>query len=132
MLSPYQHKLPPLTLEPLVENAVKHALDPDSEPLYIMVRTRRENSFNLIIVENTGVNFPFEDNDSFPSSGLNDEPHIGLSNVKSRLAASCGGSLKLTKRPDGGTIATIRIPADQTVSLMSKQEGYGSLNINKG
>lgn len=107
-------KLPPLSMEPLVENAVKHALDPDSDPLYIMIRTRREGSFNLIIVENTGVDFPFEDTANFSSLVMNDEPHIGLANVKSRLETSCGGSLTITKRPDGGTIATIRIPADQT------------------
>ena len=109
-------KLPPLTLEPLVENAVKHALDPDSDPLYIMIRTRKENSYNLVIVENTGVDFPLEDDSAnYSSLVMNDEPHIGLNNVKSRLAASCGGSLKLSKRPDGGTIATIRIPADQSL-----------------
>ena len=107
-------KLPPLSMEPLVENAVKHALDPDSDPLYIMIRTRREGSFNLIIVENTGVDFPFDESTNFSSLVMNDEPHIGLANVKSRLEASCGGSLTITKRPDGGTIATIRIPADQT------------------
>lgn len=105
-------KLPPLTLEPLVENAVKHALDPNQGPLYVLVRTRRENSYNIIIVENSGKDFPLEDETEASSLAMNDEPHIGLSNVKRRLEISCGGSLKVSKRPDGGTIATIRIPAD--------------------
>jgi sensor histidine kinase YesM len=105
-------KLPPLTLEPLVENAVKHALDPNQGPLYVLVRTRRENSYNIIIVENSGKDFSLEDETEASSLAMNDEPHIGLSNVKRRLEISCGGSLKVSKRPDGGTIATIRIPSD--------------------
>ncbi|MCR4997029.1 MAG: histidine kinase [Butyrivibrio sp.] len=108
-------KLPPLTLEPLVENAVKHALDPDSDPLHIIIRTRLESNYNVIIVENTGVDFPVEAyNESCSSLLTENESHIGLSNIKSRLAVSCGGSLKLSKRPNGGTIATIRIHADQS------------------
>jgi len=103
-------RLPPLTLEPLVENAVKHALDPDSDPLYIIIRTKLENNCNVIIVENTGVDYPLENDSKFRFLLKKDnEPHIGLNNVKSRLAVSCGGSLTLSKRPNGGTIATIRI-----------------------
>ncbi len=105
-------KLPPLTLEPLVENAVKHGLDPDAGPMYIIIKTRRENSYNVITIENTGLDFHYDDNDNFASSGINDEPHVGIKNVKSRLETSCGGSLRVTKRPDGGTVATIRIPTD--------------------
>ena len=108
-------KLPALTLEPLVENAVKHALDPDSDPLQIMIRTRLENSYNVIIVENTGADFPVESfNESRSSLVKDNDSHIGLDNIKSRLAFSCGGSLKLSKRPNGGTIATICIHADQS------------------
>lgn len=108
-------KLPPLTLEPLVENAVKHALDPDSDPLHIIIRTRLENNYNVIIVENTGIDYPTEnDNKSKPSLKPDNEPHIGLMNIKSRLAVSCSGSLTLSKRPDGGTIAIIRIHTDHS------------------
>ena len=107
-------KLPPLTLEPLVENAVKYALDPDSNPLQIMIRTRLENSYNVITVENTGADFPTDDNYESCSSPKDNDSHIGLDNIKSRLAFSCGGSLNLARRPNGGTIATIRIHADQS------------------
>ena len=108
-------KLPPLTLEPLVENAVKHAIDPESDPLHIIIRTRLENSYNVIIVENTGADYPIETfNESLFSPKSDNESHIGLENIKKRLALSCGGSLKLSKRPAGGTIATILIRANQS------------------
>ena len=68
------------------------------------------NNCNVIIVENTGVDYPLENDSKFRFLLKKDnEPHIGLNNVKSRLAVSCGGSLTLSKRPNGGTIATIRI-----------------------
>ena len=39
--TPHQNfKIPPLTLQPIVENSVKHGLDPDSEPLHIFISTR--------------------------------------------------------------------------------------------
>ena len=112
-------KLPTLTLEPLVENAVKHALDPDSDPLYILIRTRKENGFNIITVENNGVDFPSEEEINYSAIEKNNEPHIGISNVRSRLKAFCDGTLKVTNRPGGGTIATIRIPVESTNAIVT-------------
>lgn len=112
-------KLPPLTLEPLVENAVKHALDPDSDPLYILIRTRKENGFNIITVENNGIDFPSEEALNFSKIEDNNEPHIGINNVKNRLKAYCNGTLKVTKRPGGGAIATIRIPTESPNSIIT-------------
>ena len=50
-------KLPPLTLEPIVENSVKHGLDPDSAPLHIRILTRRLQDKVLVIVEDDGSGF---------------------------------------------------------------------------
>ena len=95
-------RIPPLTLEPIVENAVKHGLDPDSDPLNILIRTSRGAKENIIVVENTGADFTIQPKD--------DEPHIGLTNVAERLKNLCGGSLDIKKRSFGGTIVTITIP----------------------
>ena len=48
-------RVPPLTLQPIVENAVKHGLDPDSEPLFISVQTRKTDSGSEIIVSDNGT-----------------------------------------------------------------------------
>ena len=96
-------RLPPLTLEPVVENAVKHGLDPDSDPLHILIRTGSTADGNILIVENSGTDYleeQTEDND----------PHIGLDNVRSRLSTLCDGTLSIDRREEGGTIVTIFLP----------------------
>lgn len=95
--------LPPLTLQPVVENAVKHGIDPEMEPLRITVRTRQTDRGSEIVVEDTGPGFkPADDN----------EPHTALANIRKRLELTCGGSMSVCSGPEGGTSVTIVIPPD--------------------
>ena len=94
-------KLPPLTLQPVVENAVKHGISPHLGPLYLSVRTRATEDGSEITVEDTGPGFsPADDN----------EPHVALANIRERLALMCSGTLEIATRDGGGTRVTIRIP----------------------
>ncbi|MBQ9001805.1 MAG: histidine kinase [Eggerthellaceae bacterium] len=108
-------RLPPLTLQPLVENAVKHGADPELPPLHVRITTREEAGFSVVAVEDTG---PGIDDVAFrnaPASDASPEsssanPSTALANVRERLAA-CGGSLEIAPRMSGGTTAIIRIPS---------------------
>ena len=93
-------RLPPLTLQPIVENAVKHAMKP-SIPLRISVRTRHLDSCTEIVIENTGLDFDPSDDS---------KPHTTLENIRQRLEMMCGGSLTIKSREGGGTVVTITIP----------------------
>lgn len=93
--------LPPLTLQPIVENSVKHGIDPDQEPLTITIRTRDSKSGSEIIVEDNGPGFTPADNN---------EPHIALENIRRRLELLCGGMLTITSGDSGGTTVRIFIP----------------------
>lgn len=94
-------RLPPLTLQPIVENSVKHGLDPDSEPLHILIRTRKTAAGSLILVSDNGPGFePAED----------DEPHIALRNIRQRLEMMCGGKLEILACEGGGTMVRVTIP----------------------
>ena len=94
--------LPPLTLQPIVENAVKHGVSPELDPLCIHVRTNKLPDGSEIIVEDSGPGFkPGDDND----------PHIALANIRERLALMCGGTLEISEREGGGTVARIVLPA---------------------
>lgn len=98
-------RLPPLALQPLVENAIKHGMNPNGEPLNISVKTRQTKGGSEIIVEDSGPGYdPAYDN----------EPHIALNSIRERLKTMCGGSLKITPRDGGGTIVTITIPDRKT------------------
>lgn len=60
--------------------------------------------------EDTGTGFDAEDTEKKKTDGKNSDPHIGLENVKTRLAEMCHGTLKISPRENGGTIVTITVP----------------------
>ena len=97
-----QFRLPPLTLQPIVENAVKHGMDPDAdEPLFISIKTEQAENEVRITVEDNGPGFQPTDND---------EPHIALGNIRERLKMMCGGTLTISPRKDGGTSVKVTVP----------------------
>lgn len=94
-------QLPPLTLQPIVENAVKHGMDPAFAPLCIKIQTRKTNSGSEIIVEDNGTGFDI-------SAEL--EPNTTLANIQQRLKIMCGGNLDIQTSEGGGTTVTVTIP----------------------
>ena len=94
-------RVPPLTLQPIVENAVKHGRNPDAGPLRISIRTRKTETGSEITIADTGCGYdPADDS----------EPHIALKNIRQRLELMCGGSLTITPNDGGGTVVTVAIP----------------------
>ena len=70
-------RLPPLTLQPIVENSVKHGMDLDSGPLRISIRTRCTDFGTEVIVEDTGPGFDPAD-DSFAACDAVRRCHAAL------------------------------------------------------
>ncbi|MBQ6002603.1 MAG: histidine kinase [Synergistaceae bacterium] len=99
-----QHKyfrVPPLTLQPIVENAIKHGRDPYAGPFRISIRTRKTDSGSEIVVADNGRGFdPADDS----------EPHIALKNIQERLEMMCNGEMTITPNDGGGTVVTVIIP----------------------
>ena len=94
-------RVPALTLQPIVENAVKYGLIPGLPPLYVFVATEKVGNGVQIIVEDTGPGF---------QQTVDHEPHIALNNIRQRLSAMCGGTLEIEPREGGGTKVTMFIP----------------------
>ena len=94
-------RLPPLTLQPIVENAVKHGMNLYAGPLHVSVRTRQTETGVEITVEDDGIGFDLSDES---------KPHTTLTNIRQRLEMMCGGTMEITPREGGGTIVTIFIP----------------------
>ena len=101
-------RVPPLTLQPIVENAVKHGMRMSSAPIHISVVTRMTDAGSEIIVEDDGPGFSRADNN---------EPHIALDNIRQRLDMMCGGKLTITPREEGGTSVKVTIPAAKESNL---------------
>ena len=102
--TPYtDFSLPPLTLQPLVENSVKHGVDPELDPLTIYVSTEKTGSGYDVIVADTGP--------GFGSSDGTEGNRVALSNLSKRLARY-GGSLSVKDREGGGSVVTLHIRAD--------------------
>ncbi len=94
--------IPPLTVEPLVENAVKHGVGKKTGGGRVCLSTREDHDKVYITIRDNGVGF-------VPGRirGQDSEGHIGLANVRSRLAMMCHGRLKIDSRPGEGTKITI-------------------------
>lgn len=104
--------VPPLLLQPLVENALKHGLEPSVTGGQIVVRAVREGNALILSVRDTGVGLASEAvHDSHTDAG---SPHFGLLQVRERLAALYGDAaqFELTSPTDGrgGTLAIVRLP----------------------
>lgn len=99
--------VPALSVQPLVENAVKHGICSKEEGGTLVLTTREQAGFFEIIVEDDGVGF---DITKLKDDG---EIHLGVQNVKQRVEAMVGGSLEIMSTPGVGTTAIIRLPKER-------------------
>jgi signal transduction histidine kinase len=97
---------PPLLLISLVENAIKHGIEPKIGPAYVAVNARYfdqgdEEMLEVSVTDN-GVGF----------GGTTSGSGIGLANIRERLESMFGNraSLTLKARPEGGVVASIIVP----------------------
>ena len=94
--------VPALTVQPLVENAIRHGvrIREDGE---VRVEAYREGDDHVIVIRDNGKGF-----DS--ALALGDGQHIGIHNVRERVEQLCGGSLSIDSRPGDGAVITVRVP----------------------
>ncbi len=94
---------PPMLLQPLVENAVRHGIEPKIGGGEIGIRVSIEDVVLRIEVSDNGVGLV----------GAGDDGGAGLANVRARLKTLFGetGQLCLQSREQGGTVATLELPA---------------------
>lgn len=107
-----QSQIPSMLLQPLVENSIKHGLEPKKQGGEIRIKAREQGEYLTLFVEDTGVGFSQN-----PGSGN------GLTNLRERLDLLFGGDavLSITPRQQNfsdsvqsdtlaGTLITIRLP----------------------
>lgn len=124
--------IPRFTLQPIVENAVRHGIEPKVEGGRVLVSARRRGDRVKLVVVDTGVGMdgimlarlraaargePVGPGKSGPGAG---GPGIGMANLESRLAYSYAGSvvLALASRPGKGSLIRISLPWPRVVDAV--------------
>jgi hypothetical protein len=103
--------VPPLLLQPLVENAIRHGLEPQVEGGHITVQAKAQVQAQgaqlCLRVHDTGAGLG-----QSATTGRTGGTHFGLQQVRERLATLYGpaAQLELSADPAGGTQATVTLP----------------------
>lgn len=97
--------VPALTVQPLVENAIRHGVRIREEGV-VEISSRRTPDAHEITIRDNGKGFDTEEVKEAPGA------HIGIANVRERIEQMCGGTLAIESRMGEGTTVTIRIPAE--------------------
>lgn len=95
-------QIPPLTIQPIVENAIKHGIIEHGKSGVIILKTQRNDKYIEIIVSDNGVGFDLKQ--------LEKSESVGIKNVRYRVENMVDGTLEYNSIIGVGTTVTIRIP----------------------
>ena len=130
--------MPALTLQPLVENAVRYGVRKNESGQGTVLITTRETVryFEVAVIDDgPGFDPKLIEQGARPDEEAKDESHagIGLVNVRRRLAMLCDGKLEIDSQPGKGTKVTILLPKDtQDGSARQKKKGRGDADLYSG
>jgi len=96
--------VPPLSIQPIVENAVKHGIRKSKGKGTVTIRTYETEYAHVVEVKDDGAGFDVN------ASFSDDRQHIGLSNVKERIRSLCSGSLNIESEEGKGTTVYLSFP----------------------
>ena len=97
--------IPALTIQPLVENAIKHGLMKLQTGGTVRVVSYETEIHYCVLVEDNGVGFDM-------SELLDDRKHLGIRNIRGRLSAMVNGTLEIESSIGVGTKVIIKIPKE--------------------
>ncbi|WP_063654059.1 sensor histidine kinase [Aliivibrio fischeri] len=103
--------LPPLLIQPLVENAITHGIEPSAQGGHLMIQFKQENNQFFVVISDNGIGLKSVS----PSKGHG----MSLNNIKQRLHDLFDGSasVRITENKDGGVNAELTIPLDKLLQL---------------
>ena len=100
--------LPALSVQPLVENAIKHGLMRLESGGTVRIHSYETPTHFCVAVTDDGAGFD-------PDAPIDEKKHVGLRNIRGRLKAMVDGELIIESKPGVGTKAVIMIPKEVTV-----------------
>ena len=106
--------IPALSVQPLVENAIKHGVTKKIEGGTVTVTTNEDENNYIIKIQDDGVGFDVQNPDLKPSEA---HAHIGVNNVRERLINMINAEFIIESQIDIGTCVTIKIPKKEIESV---------------
>ena len=97
--------LPQLSIQPLVENAVKHGVGMKKQGGTVTISTRETEDAFEVIISDDGVGF-----DTTAEKKDDGRSHVGMENTQRRLRDMCGGEVRIKSTVGEGTTATVILP----------------------
>ena len=101
-----------ITLQPLVENAIYHGIEPLIDDGEIIISVKPDGDDILMTVSDNGVGMTAEQVEGLLKKERSDSSGIGIKNVSDRIKIYFGDNygVKVESEPDVGTKITVRIP----------------------
>ena len=94
--------VPPLSIQPLVENAVKHGICKKVNGGTVKIRSFEKESGYIVVVEDDGA--------GFDTAELEENSHIGIQSIRLRVGTIAGGNLEIQSEPGKGTKVEVFFP----------------------
>lgn len=101
-------RLPPLTLQPIVENAVRYGITKKKGGGTLVIQSRKIGNDVVIDITDDGLGFDVYE------TKTDGRTHVGIDNVRDRLTMQCEGSLLIESERGAGTKAKIILPQKET------------------
>lgn len=135
--------IPIFLLQPLVENAIIHGLEPKAESGYINIVAYMEDDFVEILIRDNGVGIPQDklcqiiqslEKEQIESISMQGHSSIGIKNVNQRIKAYYGAEygLHLESRVNVGTTISIRLPKNLTKKIRIEYKKITYMTNDKG
>ena len=100
-------RIPLLSVQPIVENAVKHGLFKKRDGGVIRIESLKINNHYRIRVDDDGVGF-----DTSAQKPRDGRSHVGMENTKRRIAEMCSGEIIIESAVGKGTVAKVILPKE--------------------
>ncbi len=116
-IGPDSFFVPTLSVQPIVENAIKHGVTKKAKGGCVTVSTFEDETNYYITVEDDGVGFNV--NENFEKSD-DSRSHVGIKNITERFKTVMGASVKIDSAEGVGTTVTVCLPKKRNVKTLKE------------
>lgn len=126
-IGPDQFFVPTLSVQPIVENAIKHGVTKRAEGGSVTISTEEDENNYYITVEDDGVGFDVNHPEKYRQDNRS---HVGLQNIKDRFTEIMGAEVKVESTLGVGSKITVVLPKEKNVDTLQESLEINNKTIN--